>query len=105
MAGGSLGDRIADELRQVAVRAAHRDFVYRLDILYIAATKGRRDSQPELTSEDVRYLEWIPKSVDYILREARKRPARHTLRGGSRRDRDESEERTKHESRAEPGSS
>jgi hypothetical protein len=101
LAGGSLGDRIAEELRPVAVRAAYRDFVYRLDILYIAATRGRPDSQPELTSEEVRYLEWIPKSVDYILREARKRPARHTLRG-SRRDRDGSEEQTKQESRAEP---
>jgi hypothetical protein len=101
MAGGSLGDRVADELRQVAVRAAHIDFVYRLDILYIAATKGRPDSQPELTSEDVRYLEWIPKSVDYILREARKRPGRLPLRGG-RRDRDESDERTGHQSQAEP---
>jgi len=91
IASGNLGERVADELRQAALIAAYDDFVFRLDMLYIAVTKGRPDSQPELTSDDIRYLEWIPKSVDSILRQARKRPGRLAFRGG-KRDHDESEE-------------
>jgi hypothetical protein len=104
IASGNLGDRIADELRQAALRAAHDDFVFRLDMLYIAVTKGRPDSQPELTSDDLRFLEWIPKSVDSILRQARRRPGRLPFRGG-KRDRDESDEPSGQDSEAQPESS
>jgi len=88
-ADGTFGPQMTEEFRRAAVRAAHEDFVFRLDVLYIAATGGRRFALPELSDADIEQLAWVPKSVDQILKEARKRPGRsHGFRAG-RRDRDE----------------
>lgn len=95
IAGGGLGEEIAEGLRKMVVQAAYEDFVYRLDILYIATTRGRPDSQPDLSSDEIKYLEWAPRSLDYILKEARKRPGRSILRGG-KRDRDEDDDQAGH---------
>jgi hypothetical protein len=84
-ADGTFGARIAEEFRQTAIRVAHNDIVFRLDVLYIAATKGRQDLPPELSNDEITHLEWIPRSIDQILKEARKRSGRpHPFWGGKR---------------------
>lgn len=95
IAADGLGEEIAEGFRQMAVRAAYEDFVYRLDILYIATTRGRPDSQPDLSGDEIKYLEWAPRSLDYILKEARKRPGRSILRSG-KRDREEAGDQAGH---------
>jgi hypothetical protein len=92
-ADGTLGENIPEEFRRAAVMAAYRDFFYRLDILYTAVTKGNPNAQPELSSDEIKDLEWIPKSVDQILRDAKKRPGLGAKLRGVRRDRDEADDR------------
>jgi hypothetical protein len=49
-------------------------------MVYILATKGQRDASPDLTDEEIDQLSWIPKSIEQILKDARKR--RPKLRSG-----------------------
>jgi hypothetical protein len=104
-ADGTLGEHIPEEFRQAAVRVAYRDFVYRLDILYTAVTKGNPNSQPELSNDEIKHLEWIPKSVDQILRDAKKRPGLGSMLRGVRRDRDEADDRPGNRPGTEPQTS
>jgi hypothetical protein len=92
-ADGLFGPQIAEEIRREAVVAAHDDIVFRLDVLYIAVTRGQRHSPPELSDADIAKLDWIPKSVEKILKEAKKRPGRALVFRGGKRDRDESDDR------------
>jgi hypothetical protein len=82
--GATFSPELTEEFRKEAVICAHYDFVFRLDMLYIATTGGRSDSPPKLSEEDMARLEWIPKCVEQILKEARKRPGRLNFRGGKR---------------------
>ena len=68
----------------MALKAAYEDFIYRLDVLYIAATRGQPDALPDLSSDEIKYLEWVPKSLDQIFKEARQRRGRAILRSGKR---------------------
>lgn len=81
-ADGTFGPQIAEEFRRVAVQDARDEIGYRLDLLYIAATGGRQDSPPVLSDADIAELDWIPKSLDQILREAKKRTGRPRILGG-----------------------
>jgi hypothetical protein len=97
IAAGGLGQAVADGLRERAVRAAAEDFAYRLDLLYITTTGGRPDAAPELSSDEIENLGWVPRSLEAILKEAKeageakKRPG-WSIRRGDKRDRDESDE-------------
>jgi CHAT domain len=80
IAAGELGEQTAEEFRQMTLQSAFEDFVYRLDTLYIAATRGQPDALPDLSSDEIKRLEWVPKSLDEIFKQARKRSGLPILR-------------------------
>jgi hypothetical protein len=79
-ADGSFGPRVTSEFRHIAISAAERDITIAVNMVYILATKGQRDASPDLTDEEIDQLSWIPKSIEQILKDARKR--RPKLRSG-----------------------
>jgi hypothetical protein len=82
LADGAFGSRVAEEFRHQAIQSAGPEIYFRLNMLYIAATAGQPDSLPELSEADIAQLEWIPKSVDKIVKDAKKRSKQQRARGG-----------------------
>lgn len=103
LADGTFGLRVAEEFRKVAVEDAYEDIRYRLDVLFIAATGGRQDSPLTLSDAEIEQTDWISRSFEYILKEAKKRPGRqHRLRGG-KHNRDETDPGHDTKNAREPG--